>query len=54
MKELIHPQDKHRMNWVEGYSEWGTVKCPKGIKAEVFCEKTRKKTVKILTKYKKR
>ncbi len=40
MKELIHPQDKYRMNWVEGYSEWGTVKCPDGIRAEVFCEKT--------------
>ncbi len=39
MKELIHPQDKYRMNWIEGYSEWGTVKCPKEIKAEVFSEK---------------
>lgn len=39
MKELIHPKDKYGMNWAEGYSEWGTVKCPESIKAEVFSEK---------------
>ena len=26
MKEFIHPSDKHRMNWVEGFNEWGKLK----------------------------
>lgn len=26
MKELIHPSDKHKMNWIEGFNEWGTLK----------------------------
>ena len=31
MKELINANDKYKMNWIEGNTEWGTVKCPKGI-----------------------
>ena len=31
VKELIHPKDEHKMNWVEGVNEWGTVKCPNGL-----------------------
>ncbi len=38
MKELIHPLDPHRMNWVEGAKEWGTVVCKKGLEAK--CEQT--------------
>lgn len=33
MKELIHANDKYKMNWVEGYTEWGTTRCPEGIEA---------------------
>lgn len=33
MKELIHKNDKYKMNWVEGYTEWGTCRCPEGIEA---------------------
>ena len=31
MKELINANDKYKMNWIEGNTEWGTVKCHKGI-----------------------
>lgn len=31
MKEFIHPNDPYHMNWIEGNTEWGTVKAPKGI-----------------------
>jgi hypothetical protein len=34
MKSLIAPKDKHQMNWVEGFMEWGTVKAPKTLKVE--------------------
>ena len=33
MKELILKNDPYKMNWVEGYTEWGTTRCPAGIKA---------------------
>ncbi len=33
MKELIHKNDKYKMNWVDGYTEWGTCRCPEGIEA---------------------
>lgn len=39
MKELIHPQDKYKMNWVEGSTEWGTVKCAVPLDVEVRTEK---------------
>ena len=26
MQKLIHPKDKYQMNWIEGTTEWGTVK----------------------------
>jgi hypothetical protein len=35
MEKLIHPNDKHKMNWVEGAVTWGTVKCPEGITVQV-------------------
>ena len=36
MKQLIHPSDPHKMNWIEGNREWGTVKgLPHGVKVEV-------------------
>ena len=28
MKELIHPLDGYKMNWVEGFNEWGKIKTP--------------------------
>ena len=28
MKEFIHPDDKYKMNWVEGFCEWGKVNAP--------------------------
>lgn len=31
MKTFIHPNDPYQMNWVEGNTDWGTVKCPEGI-----------------------
>lgn len=37
-KELIADTDRYRMNWAEGTTEWGTVKVPKQIVAEEFCE----------------
>ncbi len=35
MKELIHSQDKYKMNWIEGNTEWGTVKCVVPLDIEV-------------------
>ena len=26
MKEFIHPSDKYKMNWIEGFNEWGKLK----------------------------
>lgn len=26
MKEFIHPLDKYKMNWIEGFNEWGKLK----------------------------
>ena len=31
MKELILSNDKYRMNWVEGATEWGTVRAPEEL-----------------------
>ena len=28
MKEIINKDDIYQMNWIEGNTEWGTVKCP--------------------------
>ena len=39
MKELINQNDKHQMNWIEGNTEWGTVKVPVGIKCSVKSER---------------
>lgn len=39
MKELIHPQDRYKMNWIEGGTEWGTVKCVPPLDVEVKSEK---------------
>ena len=35
MKELILSEDKYKMNWVEGTTEWGTVKCKKELDVDV-------------------
>lgn len=35
MKELIAPGERYGMNWVAGKTEWGTVKAPASIRAEV-------------------
>ena len=36
MKVLIHPQDSHGMNWVEGVHEWGSIKgLPEGVAVKV-------------------
>ncbi len=35
MKEFIFKNDPYRMNWIEGTTEWGTVKCPEGISVTV-------------------
>ena len=35
MKELIYPQDKYKMNWIDGNTEWGTVKCELPLDVEV-------------------
>lgn len=40
MKELIHEADRYGMNWIEGNTEWGTVKAPDGISVAVTGEKT--------------
>lgn len=39
MKQLINENDKHKMNWVEGATEWGTTKLPEGIKCTYTQEK---------------
>ncbi len=39
MKELILVNDQYNMNWVEGNTEWGTVKAPKGIAVSIQSEK---------------
>lgn len=38
MKQLVNTNDKYKMNWVEGTTGWGTVKCPK----ELMCERKSK------------
>jgi hypothetical protein len=35
MKEFISPSDKFKMNWIEGTTQWGTVKCPEGMTVEI-------------------
>lgn len=40
MKEFIFPDDKYKMNWVEGKTEWGTVKAPDSIDVTRHTEKT--------------
>ena len=35
MKELISKEDRYRMNWVKGDTEWGTVTAPAGIHTSV-------------------
>lgn len=39
MKSIIHHSDKYQMNWIEGNTEWGTVKVPDGISVSVKSEK---------------
>ena len=39
MKELIHSQDKYKMNWIKGNTEWGTVKCAVPIAVEMKSQK---------------
>ncbi len=34
MKELIHQDDRYGMNWIEGNTEWGTVKATEGIEVQ--------------------
>ena len=36
-KELIAVMDKYQMNWIEGATEWGTVKTPPQISVQVCC-----------------
>ena len=40
MLELILENDKHKMNWIEGNTEWGTVNAPVytagGLEGAVF------------------
>jgi hypothetical protein len=38
MNGLINQNDKYKMNWVEGNTEWGTVRVPDGIKFSVKSE----------------
>lgn len=39
MKELIHPYDKYKMNWIEGFNEWGKLKpTPPGFDVKHECE----------------
>ena len=37
-KELINAADKYQMNWIEGATEWGTVKIPSQISVDVCCQ----------------
>lgn len=39
MKELILSNDKYKMNWVEGATEWGTVRAPKELSVSVSSER---------------
>lgn len=39
MKELIYSHDKYKMNWIDGNTEWGTVKCEIPLDVEVKREK---------------
>lgn len=39
MRELVLKNDKYKMNWIEGGTEWGTVRTPEGIKTDVVSEK---------------
>lgn len=48
MKELIHSQDKYKMNWIEGNTEWGTVKCTVPLTIEI---KTKKDSDTVKEKY---
>ena len=36
-KELIADTDPYRMNWIEGATEWGTVRAPEQISVEECC-----------------
>ena len=36
-KELIAVMDKYQMNWIEGATEWGTVKTLPQISVQVCC-----------------
>lgn len=38
MKELINRNDRYKMNWAEGSTEWGTVKAPEGLDVSVTSE----------------
>lgn len=38
MKELILENDKHKMNWISGTVEWGTVNVPNGIEVKTSSE----------------
>ncbi|MDO5291988.1 MAG: six-hairpin glycosidase [bacterium] len=39
MKSLIAENDKYKMNWIQGATEWGTVKAPKTLQVQrVFCQ----------------
>lgn len=35
MKSLISKNDNYQMNWIEGNTEWGTVRAPEGIEVSV-------------------
>ena len=39
MKELIYSHDKYKMNWIDGNTEWGTVRCEIPLDVEVKREK---------------
>lgn len=39
MKELIFKDDIHKMNWIEGNTEWGTVKCSEGLSCKAETER---------------
>ena len=40
MKELIFKDDIYKMNWIEGETEWGTVKCSDGISVKTESERS--------------
>ena len=39
MRELILSNDKYHMNWVEGATEWGTVRAPEGLSVRTSSER---------------